>query len=51
MSSTSSDDDAAHLTLVKDWLESDSEDGKDTAFNQFDKSHFEGDRGHLRLQL
>ena len=35
--------------VVKDWLQSDSE--SDQAADQFQKSYFEGDRGHLRLQL
>jgi hypothetical protein len=34
-------------TIVRDWLESDSD--SEDAGKQFDKGHFEGDRGHLRL--
>lgn len=34
--------------IVRDWLQSDSESD---AGKQFDKKYFEGDRGHLRLQL
>lgn len=36
-------------TLVKDWLQSDSEDSDLEA--RFDRQEFEGDKGHLRLQL
>lgn len=34
-------------TLVKDWLESDSDDSD--LEGRFDKKEFEGDKGHLRL--
>ncbi len=36
-------------TLVKDWLQSDSDDSDLDA--RFNKQEFEGDKGHLRLQL
>lgn len=51
MSSSSHDSsDSEPAKVVKDWLQSDSE-GENDAAEQFEKSYFEGDRGHLRLQL
>lgn len=44
----SSDSESEPAKLVKDWLQSDSDN---EVGNQFEKSYFEGDRGHLRLQL
>lgn len=38
-------------TIIKDWLKSDSDSEASDLDARFDKSEFEGDRGHLRLQL
>ena len=37
--------------VVKDWLQSDSEDDDSDHASKFQKDYFEGERGHLRLQL
>lgn len=38
-------------TLVKDWLQSSSDSEGSDLDARFDKQEFEGDKGHLRLQL
>lgn len=45
-----SDSSSEPAKIIKDWLYSDDSEADQVA-DQFQKSYFEGDRGHLRLQL